>query len=264
MNVNFWILAAAVGVTLLLFLAHKHFSAFNFKTHPCTALAAALMAFSWVMLLLVYSMLHLPFPWALVVTDLGSAALLCAAFILMRGDRHFSGFDAALLIPLLILLVWDYVCGRYASGPGKTLLSVICLSPSLLLAQIAMVVLGWAFVVRWGAYGIIYGVLCVLHAVLQLPVYIALNLSGDFQLTPHDQNQFAQVVDALGLLKLPLAYGFLAFLVSRTRPEFDEPAFMPPDKSVIPDKSVFIPISILLVAVGGNVVTDVIKATLQR
>lgn len=262
MNLNYWIVVGAVVVTLLLFLAGQHLPAFSFRTNPCTALAAAFMALSWLMLVLVYSRQNLRFPWALVVTDIGSAAMLCAAFILMRGDKHFSGFDAALLIPLLVLLGWDYVCGGYASGPGKTLLSVICLAPSLLLSQIAVVLLGWAFVVRWGAYGVIFFILCILHAVLQLPTYVALNLATDFQLTVRDKEQFTQVVQALGLLKIPLAYGFLAFLASPVRPVFTEPAFLPPEKSVIPDKRIFVPISILLLGVGGNVVANVITSIL--
>ena len=249
-------------MTVLLFLAAKHFDAFNFRTSPGTALAVVFMGLSWVLLLLIYGKKDLSFSWALVATDAGSGALLGAACLLMRGNKHFTGFDATVLIPFLALFAWDYFLGRYVSGPGQTLLSVICLAPSLLLSQIAMVLLGWAFVARWGIYGLIFGLLCVLHALLQVPTYIALNLSGEFQLSPEDKAQFAHIVNALGLLKLPLAYGFLAFLASRNRPKFDEPAFLPATKSVAPDKSVFIPISILLVGVGGNVIANVITSIL--
>jgi hypothetical protein len=261
MNYNFWILFVAVVVTLILFLAAKHLDAFSFKKNPGTALAIVFMLLSWVMMLLVYGKKDLSFSWALVVTDAGSAALFCAGCLLVRGNKHFSGFDATVLIPFIALCAWDYFLGDYVSGPGKTLLSVICLSPSLLLSQIAMVLLGWAFLVRWGWYGLIFGLLCLLHAMLQLPTYIALNLSDDFQLTPQDKEQFKQVVDALGLLKLPLAYGFVAFLASHNRPNFAEPAFFP-TRSITPGKPVFIPISVLLVGVGGNVVANVITSIL--
>jgi hypothetical protein len=262
MSFSFWILLSAVVVTVILFLAGKHLDAFSFKKNPGTALATVFMLLSWVMMLLVYGKKDLSFSWALVATDAGSAALFCAGYLLLRGNKHFSGFDTTVLIPFFALCAWDYFLGEYVSGPGKTLLSVICLSPSLLLSQIAMVLLGWAFVVRWGWYGLIFGILCLLHAVLQLPTYIALNLSGDFQLTPPDKEQFRQVMDALGLLKAPLAYGFLAFLASPARPNFDELSVLPPAESVAPSKIVFIPITILLVGVGGNVVANVITSIL--
>jgi len=161
------------------------------------------------------------------------------------------------LIPFLLLLVWDYVLGEYASGPGKPLLGLLSLTPSLLVAQIAILLLGWVFVLRWGVYAIAFFALCILHAVLQPVAYVYLNLASDFRLSDVDKEQFRHVIDALGLLKIPLAYGFLAFLVSPKRPDFTADSSWPPE-SVAPDKRILIPISFLFVTLGGKALVDVL------
>jgi hypothetical protein len=112
-----------------------------------------------------------------------------------------------------------------------------------------------------GGWGLPFFLLCFFYALLQFPVYLYLNLANEFQLLSKDHERFRQTVEALGILKIPLAYGFLAFLVSPTRPEFKDSAYLP-QKAFAPHKGVLVPISILFVGIGGDAAAKVILAIL--
>ena len=257
MSLNYWILVGTLPITAVLFCFRHYFTAFDFKKSPATAWAATLWALSWLSLVPIYGTEKHSFSWGLIITDIGSSAVLFAALILKRGSPVVRDSDTVVVIPFLLLLVWDYVLGVAADGVNKPLLGVLALTPSLFLAQFSILLLGWAFVLRWGIYGVAFFVLCILDAILQPLAYISLNLIKDFHLAElPEEAQFRYVVDALGLLKIPLAYGFLGFLVSRTRPSFTVDSSWPPE-SVAPDKRIFIPISSAFAIIGGKALIGV-------
>jgi hypothetical protein len=134
-----------------------------------------------------------------------------------------------------------------------TIIKFIAIAPSAVLSHIALIALGWLFVVRWGFWGIPYLLLTIAYALLQLPAYFADHFES--LLNPPELGK--AVFFSLGLLKVPFAFGFLGYLLSPNKPDFAFPKFWP-DESIAPHRRIYATVVSLTVIALGPVVTGTI------
>src|SRR5208282_6719573 len=80
----------------------------------------------------------------------------------LRSSLWRAGMASAMM--LLWCMFWEIV-GHESNLFWTSLL----IAPELAIANIAMVALGWAFYVRWSGFSVLYFILAMVYALLQLP-----------------------------------------------------------------------------------------------
>jgi hypothetical protein len=249
-----------IGILILPANLTTSLSVLNFRSNPNTSVGITLWGLRWLTILPIYyrgDLISHSSGITLALLDTGNILNLMTAVFLSHGRKFRLEQTWPLGILLILLLIWDLSLAPLAEN--TLLIKLIVIAPSSVLSHISIIALGWIFFVRWGAYGLPFLLLTIFYALLQLPAYFAVFFPSE--------SGFAEfrimVFLALGLLKLPYTFGFLAFLLSPTKPDFSIEQYWP-HQSVSPHKIVYVPlislISIILIPVVVSVVSTVISA----
>jgi len=155
----------------------------NFLQHWVTRTAFTLWCVEWVMFIATYLLLGIysgeSYPAiVLLFLDIGSLAHLLFAVVFLSGDDSENRFfrDNKVWIGITAsasaLGCLTYYFGTNIPPKYELLYRFACIGPSELLANMAYIATGWAFVVRYrsGAAYLLLG-LCIFYAVAQLPGY---------------------------------------------------------------------------------------------
>src|SRR5262249_30627892 len=113
----------------------------------------------------------------MLVGNLASMSALVAALAYGRG-KDFDLRAALIWMAIFALVVLIWVIPFEMFGHTTTLFwTVIEGAPGILIANVALIALGWAFFARWGGTTWIYLALTTVYAILQFPA----NLSDDLE-----------------------------------------------------------------------------------
>src|SRR5713101_1375954 len=128
-------------------------------------------------------------------------------FDLRRAIRRIPGY-------VLLLFLWGIFWEMIVDHRQNFVASALMLAPDVVLANIALVLLGWVFFVRWSRLGNLFVLVAILYALPQLPALLARDL-GTF-LKP--ELNLTTIFYVLAGGKVLLAYGFLSLLCSSVLP----------------------------------------------
>jgi len=150
-----------------------------------------------------------------VLSNLSNISLLLAAvsygqgleFDLRRAIRRIPGY-------VLLLFLWGIFWEMIVDHRQNFVARALMLAPDVVLANIALVLLGWVFFVRWSRLGNLFVLVAILYALPQLPALLARDL-GTF-LKP--ELNLTTIFYVLAGGKVLLAYGFLSLLCSSVLP----------------------------------------------
>jgi len=101
----------------------------------------------------------------------------------------------------------------------------LLIAPELAIANIAMVLLGWGFFVRWSGFSTLLFLLAIIYALLQLPAFLELELDVFLK---HDQLETLDIsFPLLAACQVMLSYGFLSLIRGSTAAgvEIDKPRY---------------------------------------
>lgn len=169
----------------------------DFNKTPSTSYGFLFWLMWWISLLIAYFLLPEPLtslhPITLSILDFGDLCLLGFVICYCSGDADFSWKRLSLLLITLMILILYYTImyGALRGGylQANPLFAVWLFSPSAVLANVALLMLGWAFLVRWGLKALPLFFVTSAYAWAQLPAYIAA-----FVVLPSEyKGQFASV-----------------------------------------------------------------------
>jgi len=230
-----------VATLVAVFLTFLYFSAILFRTpdilsfveRPATAVACLLWGIWWLTLIPAYLLLqYQELAWhgcVLSLLDLGSLTCIGTALIYCRGE-HFRLTRLLMMLPLFVLFAaWDLGgCGFLRTPP----LRVLLIAPSVVLANVSFLFLGWAFLVRWGWPGIPFLLVAVIYAMGQIPAYFQVFVVEPFHRELHPVfGSLDYVFLCLAVGKVLYAVGFLTFFCSPApfRPDLTKARYWPED-----------------------------------
>lgn len=168
--------------------------------------------------------------------DIGDLFLLGFAICYCSGDADFSWKRLALL-PITFMFLILYYAIMYSSLNTSLLFSIWLFSPSVVLANVALLMFGWSFLVRWGLKGLPLFFVTAAYAWAQLPAYIAVFvvLPPAYKniLLPHFGEGINTVFPYLALGKMILAIYPLTLFLSPdgSRPDTSQPKYWPSRES---------------------------------
>jgi len=153
----------------------------SLRTRPSTGWASILLLLWWLSLAYAYfshqrladgKVVHAAS--ALLGMNLGDLCLLGAAIAYCSGDEEFRGRRfAPLPVTLALLILYYLLFGILWHGDTLSFLGSIWLfSPSVVIANVAVFAIGWAFLVRWGVTALPFLLIAVMYAVAQYPAYL--------------------------------------------------------------------------------------------
>lgn len=214
----------------------------DFKKKPSTSYGFLLWLIWWATLLTVYFMLPgagiRQHPIILGILDVGDLALLGFVICYCSGDKDFS-WKRLSLLPLSLTILILFYAMMYTSVTPSPLFSLWLVSPSAVLANVAIIMFGWAFLVRWELKALPLFCFTTIYALTQLPAYTAA-----FVVMPEQYYaQFCSVesfkkINAvfpyLALGKVILAfYPFVLFLSpDGFHPDFSQPKYWPSNEKI--------------------------------
>lgn len=176
---------------------------------------------------LAHSLIHVP---RIMCGWLASSCLLMSAIAYASGKRlHLRGMISVAAKAAVAMLAWA-VLWEIPGHAHSAMWTALLISPDLALATFAMVLLGWAFYVRWsGSFPAVYLALTGVYAVLQLPLHLALDLDEFLQKVggrpPLLSTEFLETLNVSYPLvagcHLLLAYFFLSLLTRQAAPGVD-------------------------------------------
>ena len=114
------------------------------------------------------------FPFPLLVLNLGDLCLVCFVIIYAGGNDNFRwirltpALVALTLLALYYFLYDVFIIPEHASA----FWSILLISPSAVLANLAMFAFGWIMLVRWGYSAFLFFFITSLYSVLQVPAYM--------------------------------------------------------------------------------------------
>jgi len=224
-NVNSIIPVVAVCVGSLLYCVYVifHKPAFlSITAHKATAWGFTFWLMWWPTLIISYYLIPEystdQFPFVLWVLNVGDLCLLAFVIIYTGGDDNFRWRRLAPLVIALLVFSLHY-CLHFMlvirGGHASPFWSLVLISPSAVLANVAMFAMGWAFLVRWGLGGLLFFIISALYSIVQVPAYVnAFFIKPHFSLVfDHLHSELNSVFYILAgvkvfLLAFPLSYFF--------------------------------------------------------
>jgi hypothetical protein len=210
----------------------------NFKKYPSMAWGFVLWVAWWITFIIVYSNGMLPaatvsnHPFILAVLDVGDLTLLGFAICYCSGDVQFSWKRLAPLpIVFLFFIAYYFTLSKIFKSPPNATFTIWLFAPSAVLANVSILSLGWAFLVRWGMKAIPLFIVAAIYALAQLPAYLAAFLT-----MPKEYKEYAnllvgseKIFAILAIGKLILAaYPLILFLSPEGyRPDMAQPKYWP-------------------------------------
>ena len=196
----FWFFFIALSSLLLIYLL----------VPPRTAGGSTGLAASWEMF---HPVIH---GAVTVLSNFANFCLLMAALCYSSGKAYGIWKQRSRIAAFVAgIFVWT-ICWEVAGHRQSVTLTSLMLAPDVVMANVAFVLLGWSFYVRWKGLGTIYFLFTIIYALLQLPALISREL-GDFF-----DPRYAATTDKLFFWlaggKALLAYGFLSLLSSSVCP----------------------------------------------
>lgn len=187
------------------------------------------------------------YPILLLVLDLGDLALLGFVMAYCSGNKAFKTKRLILLPTIFVTILVFYGLNSFIFGERPTTFSLILISESAILASVATIMSGWAFLVRWGSLSaIVFFFITLGYSILQVPAYLHVFffqptvvrlLMQNTELTKFEEIlKLEQMIDLndvflfLAGLKLLLAVFPIAFFLStdgNTPKNFQEPKYFP-------------------------------------
>jgi hypothetical protein len=165
------------------------------------------------------------------LSNLANVAILIAAIAYGRAE-NFKNARAlkGLLISALLFVLWA-VFWELVHHDDSLIFTVLLISPDVVIANVALILLGWVFLSRWSGVGVLFFLLMVIYAVLQLPARIALDLK-EF-LNPNKAVDLESTFYLLAVGKIFMVSGFVLMLRTVTD-KTAEPRFWPRGPRVSP------------------------------
>lgn len=211
----------AVIVTCLVILLLHWFTGrigfLNIQTNPCTTWGFGFWAGSWLTILLIYRFLSAAstaaHPYMLILLDLGDLCLLACAIAYVSGNGYFKLRRLAPLPVMagLFALFYLFVPAYFVPEGGATA-ALLSVSPSVVLAIVSALALGWAFFARWGLTAVPFLLVVLVYAIAQMPAYIYVFVARPHQI--EDLMALEKILYWLGIGKVVLALYPLAFFFS--------------------------------------------------
>jgi hypothetical protein len=253
-------LAIVASMTLIYLnvIANDRPIALVYSVHPSTTMAFFFFGTAWIFVVCLYTILlatdgkpTLPV-WLL---DNVSKLCLFATALSYSRVREFNLklTLAVMAATLLLLSLWEVFFSWLSKGwPDDMLIGSLRLTPDVMLSGIGIVLIGWAFFVRWsGLFGWFFLLVTLAYSVLQFPATLLLGFDHFLADPIHSDLNIA--FSCLAGAKVLLAFGFLSLVCESSDPalEIDRPSTWPRNP-VSPPKWVF-----HLAGWGGGVVAGV-------
>jgi hypothetical protein len=170
-----------------------------------------------------------------VASNVANLSLLIAGAAYARG-RDFDPVYAKtwLWIYAILIALWA-TCWELLHHTTSLFLTLVFIAPDVLLANLALIFLGWVFFSRWSGVGTLYFIIAALYALLQLPARLALDLKGFFEqhsVEPTNVN-LEPVFYLLAVGKIFLIGGFV-LIVRKVTDDIEKPCPWPTESRTSP------------------------------
>ena len=162
--------------------------------------------------------------------------MICFSILYCEGLKANLSKVTPILCAAGLLGLWDVLTVGTNLDP---VLQIWLVAPSVVLTNFWIILIGWAFVVRWGITAIPYFVITVIYAICQPPAYLAafvfasdMNVSDTVRQT-FDGLKYVFLLLAIGKVSYALMF-FVMFLCKDPShsPDFTQPRYMPPAKGI--------------------------------
>lgn len=201
-----------LGCGVFMFFLHQitgRIDILDYKEHRSSALGFLLWLMWWASFLVVYFILpnHTKevTPLILTILDIGDLSLLGFVICYCNGEEGFSWKRLGILPITLLFLILFYSITYPFFQRDPVRLSLWVLSPSVVLANVAIIMFGWSFFVRWEMIGLPLFLVSCVYALAQLPAYMAA-----FLFIPTSDADPTPVIAAQKFLKIGDVFSFLA------------------------------------------------------
>lgn len=275
LNVGLAFVALLSGLVLLLTAyLFKRPVVLDFQAERSTSIAYFFWLGWWASFIWTYYTLHdASFslgarPSVLLSMNTGDLCLLAAAIAYCSGDRAF-GWRRLTPLPIALgmLLAYHLLFMTGAQRPTP-LTSLWLLSPSAVLANVAVFMLGWAFLARWGSTALPLFFVTTLYAMVQYPAYLEAFVAAPFGIDSLKSGKLVFYGLASGKLFI-LCLATTHFLSpSPNRPDMTGPKLWPSIQAVpLHPKGVrFLLWFVTTIGAGivGAIITATVRELLQR
>ena len=147
-------------------------------------------------------------------SNVANISLLIAATAYSRGSNFDLKSALRWLVIFIVGAIFWATFWEILRHEENALLTSVMMAPDVVVSNIALVFLGWAFFARWSGLGAFYLGLVLVYALLQFPARIVLDLNK-FVLPEHVGN-LKPTFYLLAAGKIFLAWGFLVMLRKST------------------------------------------------
>jgi hypothetical protein len=170
---------------------------------------------------LLHFFVHVP---KIVLSNVANVALLISALAYGRA-QNFKTQNAkrGLAISALLFALWAFFW-ELLHHDTSLIYTTLLVSPDVVVSNVALILLGWVFLSRWTGIGVIYFLIVIAYAVLQLPARIAIDLGSFLDANKHPDLEPTFYLLAVG--KIFIIGGFI-LMVRNVGSDTTESRFWP-------------------------------------